>query len=66
MRFSFPQKTINEKIEDIDILIIGNDYHDSLEVSYYNSLKYLGFKPHILSLNKIYEKLKYKIYNKLF
>ena len=66
MRFSFPQKTINEKIEDIDILIIGNDYHDSLEVSYYNSLKYLGFKPHILSLNKIYEKLRYKIYNKLF
>jgi spore maturation protein CgeB len=66
MRFSLPQKKIDAKNVSINVLIIGNDYHDSLEVSYYNSLKKLGFSPHIISLNKIYEKISYKIYNKIF
>ena len=66
MRFSLPQKKFDDKYTNINVLIIGNDYHDSLEVSYYNSLSKLGFSPHIISLNRMYEKFSYKIYNKVF
>ena len=64
MRFSTPQKKFYEKNNNINVLIIGNDYHDSLEASYYYAFNRLGFNSHIISLNKIYEKIFFKVYNK--
>ena len=66
MRFSLPQKKLKDNFNNIDVLIIGNDYHDSLESSYFFALKERKYNPYIISLDNYYNKKSFSLLNKYF